>query len=50
MIVPRLVEGRARKATNTLLLVVAWAAVVLFVVLPVLGLLLLWAWGRFGGE
>jgi hypothetical protein len=46
----KLVEGGARKATNVLLVVVASVAIALFVVLPALGLLLLWAWGRFGSE
>jgi hypothetical protein len=44
------VEGGARKATDVLLVVVASVAIALFVVLPGLGMLLLWAWGRFGSE
>jgi hypothetical protein len=47
---PKLVDGVARKTTNTLPLVVSWAAVALFFVLPALGLVLLWAWGRVGSE
>jgi hypothetical protein len=39
-----------RRATSLALWIVGSIAVFLFVVAPALGLLLLWAWGKWGSE
>jgi hypothetical protein len=42
--------SRGRRAASSVGWIFASVAVTVFVVLPLLGIVLLWAWGRWGSE